>query len=249
MSGKERGGRIRRDRQHLPRNSLTPTSSPAAFSVPPPLDSTSPAQRQQSATSSYPPARQEYIAPPTFPNLAVPAIVTASILATSQEDVFGSSATATTTPTPAPVIQAPDEGKDKVEAKNDESAEEKAASTPKKSQKKKYKRRPGRSRRKPGSKIPGNARATCGNCKRPENHMMTPPKPPKKEKDEEKGDGNGNRKDTDSDSESLICECDEDEEVRRAHKRNSYVEGETPGSPEETLEMWLIRREDLGWLG
>lgn len=63
--------------------------------------------------------------------------------------------------------------------------------------------------------------------------MMTPPKPPKKEKDEEKGDSN--RKITDSDRESLICACDKDEEVRRAHKRNSYVEGETPGSPEDNV--------------
>lgn len=62
---------------------------------------------------------------------------------------------------------------------------------------------------------------------------MTPSKPPKKEKGVEKGDGN--RKNTDSDRESLICACDEDEEVRRAHKRNSYVEGETPGSPEDNV--------------
>lgn len=65
------------------------------------------------------------------------------------------------------------------------------------------------------------------------NHMMTPSEPPKEDKDEEKGDGNWEN--TDSDRESLICACDEDEEVRRAHKRNSYVEGETPRSLEDNI--------------
>lgn len=248
MSGKERGGRIRRGRQHLPPNSLTTTSPPFAFSAPPPFVSTSPAQRHEPTTYPYPPARQEYIAPPPFSDLAVPATVQAGILATSSDDFFGPPATASTTPAPAPVNRVQEEGKGKAEAKSDESAEEKAASTPKQSRRKKYKRRPGRSVRKPRRKTPRNARATCGNCKRPKNHMMTLSKPFKKEKEEEKGDGNDNWRSTDSDRESQICECDEDEEVRKAHKRNFYVEGETLESSEGTLEMWLSRRGDCnGW--
>ena len=66
--------------------------------------------------------------------------------------------------------------------------------------------------------------------------MMTP-SPASKNKDEERGskhedrEGDGERKYKESDAESLICECNEEDERKRNQKRNSYVEGEAPGTP------------------